>query len=83
MEPRTLRRGRKKLTFEISLKSIYRPCHYSTEKMREINQRIKYIDSKDEYSKEELIKVEGDLRLLKDMVRGIYFYNTNRLNIQR
>ncbi len=70
------RRGKKSLTFDIGLKNIYRPQHFTTSKMKLVEEKVQYINNKNKYSLEELVKVEGTANLLKNIVRAIYFFNT-------
>ena len=46
----------------------------------QINDAIERIDAKRMIALEELIRFEGSQLLLRDIVRGVYFYNTGRLN---
>jgi hypothetical protein len=74
------KKQRKPYLYGSPLKAVYGAVHISTAKQIQVNDVVERIEAKRMIALEELIRFEGSQLLLKDIVRGVYFFNTGRLD---
>lgn len=65
------------------MKAVFGKFHASKEQREKMMEHDRKIEQGKKEERDQLIRIPGSYELLKTIVRGVFFYNSKRLNLPK